>query len=194
MFLAVLEFVYMDKIFSLSLCFLLTAGGCAWLKSDNKGPSEATQYLQTVKVVDKERLSKGGKLLLVAFQPGSDVVADDEFDKITFMILKGIADELKTAKAPFELLSAAQADDAELILEGWIKSTGKTSLARKMMFRKEKAELVIDGKIVDRNDGKTILVFTNAREAKNKTDEPKQLGLIMGYDLGQFIVNELKNK
>lgn len=128
---------------------------------------------------------------MVAFNPGQDVTVNAEFDKTAFMILKGIADELKGAGAHFTLLSSEQAQDAELILEGWINSTGKTSLARKMLFRKEKVQIAIEGSLVDRQSGRKILIFSDARQAENKGQTPKDLGLIVGRDLGQFIVNEL---
>ena len=144
------------------------------------------------KILNKERLSQGGNLLLQPFQAGPNVEANPQLDKISFRIMKGVSDSLKGNRPYFNILldDEKTVQEADLVLQGYITEMHKTS-AINGLFGKNKDNLGIEGKLVDKNTGEVLAVFSNTFEARDKEEDHKKLGLRAGEDIGQFIVSQM---
>jgi hypothetical protein len=182
------------KNFLIFLCVFLGtfAAGCSWLGPQKAVSSPVTQSVHTVKVIDEQRLREGGQLLISAFQAGPGIEAGSNFDKISFSVSRGLADVLGGESARFVLLSAEESQEAELVMEGRIVATGRRSLINKMLFRKEKARLSVEGKMVDRPSGRVVLVFREERRAENKKLTSRDLGYLVGRSVAAGILGEIQ--
>ena len=181
----------MKSLFKVLTVLLLVLGcGCVWLKHHNQTAisSEANSFVQNGKVLDADRLKAGGKLLLVPFKAGEDVMATAELDRLALMIVKGISEKLQGSGAPFEILFAQNAEKAELILEGHFTKIRNSSRIRKWMLMDKGKSLAVSGKMVDRKTGKTILVFTDSKQNQEKKKTFSDLGRDIGYDIGDYIL------
>lgn len=130
--------------------------------------------------------------MISAFRAGPGIEAGSNFDKISFSVSRGLADVLGGESARFVLLAAEESQKAELIMEGRIVATGRKSLISKILFRKEKARLSVEGKMVDRTSGRTVLVFREDRRADNKKQTYRDLGYFVGQNIAAGILGEIQ--
>ncbi len=172
--------------------FLLS--GCAWLGlsrnvvGDKNIPGEtsvADSFVKTGKVIDVERLKKGGKVLVVPFSAGVNVTADERSDKIALMIVKGIADELKEGR--FQILSDENAQEADLIITGHVTGAARPSKWSWWFFKRSQNTVSVEGRMADAASGAAVLVFTHSARASAREKDHAQLGYDIGKDIGRFI-------
>ena len=184
----------MKKVFSCVwiLLLLVACVGCSWLGRRKNPPEANTQLFYSGKILNKERLSQGGNLLLQPFQAGPKVEANSQLDKISFRIMKGVSDSLKGNRPYFNILldDERTVQEADLVLQGYITEMHKTS-ALSGFLGKNKNNLGIEGKLVDTNTGEVLAVFSNTFEAQDKEEDHKKLGFRAGEDIGQFIVSQM---
>src|SRR4029079_12226566 len=70
-------------------------------------------------VMDSEILAQGGDLALVPFKAGDQAEANDETDRISMMILKGIKDSLDQQNTSLHVIDASQTHP-KVALQGYI--------------------------------------------------------------------------
>ena len=175
---------------------LFFVAGCAWLGlSENAVGNEkisgevtvANSFVKAGKVIDVQRLKKGGKLLVVPFPAGVNVAANERLDRIALTIVQGIADELKDTR--FQVLGDATAHEAELVITGHVTVDGESSKWDRWVLRKTRNTVSVEGRMVDAASGATVLVFTHSVEAATRREDRAQLGYDIGRDIGRFIIS-----
>lgn len=181
---------YIKKtIFILFICYI---SGCAWLLPERISPQESAQFLQTTKIINLKRLEKGGNLLIVPFTAGAGVEATEELDKVSLMIVKGIIDILNENNSNFRILVSENAEQADLIIKGHIISMKKTPLMKKWIRGKSMAGLAINGKMINSETGEAVVIFSDNRKVANKKETHKELGYMIGQDVGRFMHQGVK--
>ena len=178
----------------LGILFFLS--GCAWLglskntvgNGEISGEADITNsFVKVSKVIDAERLKKGGKLLVVPFPAGPNVAANERSDKIALMIVRGIADELKDTR--FQVLDDATASKADLIITGHVMVVGGPAKWDKWLLKKSPNTISIEGRMMDAASKAPVLVFTHSAQAPAHREDQPQLGYDIGKDIGRFIVS-----
>ena len=145
------------------------------------------------KVLQKSSLLRGGRLLIVPFNPGVDVSADDAFGKTSLMMVKGISQTLQQSQSsPFTLLMANNADQANLFLKGHVVKMETKSTWGKWMTKKKYKVMAVNGKLIDQITGEDILLFHHTKEANTPAESWDDLALAVGEDIGNFILNNLQ--
>lgn len=164
------------------ILFLLS--GCAWLQ-----PSRGISQEDTVtgQIVDVERLRKGGKLLVVPFQAGANVAANEQLDKVVLMMVKGIVNELQGSDIPIQILDTDDAKQADLVISGHVTGFVKPSKWKKVPLRPGINKVNIEGRLTDAATGITILVFKHSRQGSTRQMDHAQLGYDLGKDIGRYI-------
>ena len=183
-----------SRFFSFFLV-LFFVSGCAWFgffkkAVDNKTFQDASvtgPFVETDKIVDAERLKKGGKLLVVPFPSGANVMADQRSDKIALMIVKGIADELKESR--FKVLDNTNAQEAELIITGHLTGVEKSFKWNHWLLKTPQNTVSIEGRMVDATSNATVAVFMHTTKASAREKDPAQLGYDIGRDIGRYIMS-----
>ena len=182
--------------FFLFFLVLIFIPGCAWLGlSKNAVGNEKTSgdvvvadpFVKAGNIIDAQRLEKGGKLLVVPFPAGANVVVNERTDKIALMIVKGIADELKDPR--FHVLDEATAHEAQLVITGHVTASGESSRWDRWVLRKTQNTVSVEGRMVDAASGATVLVFTHSARASTRREDPAQSGYDIGRDIGRFIIS-----
>ena len=185
----------MKNLKLLVICLLVLAlPGCAWLNKLNplqKSAKDPTQSVQINRVVDQGRLLRGGKLLVVAFNPGENVEATERVDRVSFMVAKGITDVVEGGADQFEMLSANEAKNADLIIEGHITKIKKSSFFKKLFLLGGAKRLSVKGRMVDRKTGKDVMLFSDSFVSKHKDASFEDVGYIVGQHLGEYIISSL---
>ena len=74
---------------------------------------------------------------------------------------------------------------AEGLIDGKVVAMHKRTVARNVTNIK----LSVEGNMFDSQTGKLIVLFEDEREDKNKNLDYKQLGYIIGQDIGKFILS-----
>ena len=178
-------------VFSSVLFFV---SGCAWLglsknvvgnENVPEEPASEASFVKTGKIVDLERLKKGGTVLVVPFPAGANVAADEGSDKIALMIVSGIADELKGSQ--FQMLDESNAHGAKLIITGHITGTGKPPKWKRWLLQASTNVVSVEGRMVDSASKSTILVFTHSVRSSTREKDHAQLGYAIGKNIGRYI-------
>ena len=170
--------------------------GCSLLKGKTKsaGPPlsaspltlQQEKFLQSAKILDEDQFKKGGRILVVPFTPDVNAAADDELDRVSLMIVKGIADSLDTSSR-FRVLDSGNADTADLILHGRVMTMQETGRLKKLATFKNKKYIAVEGKMVDVKSGRIVFLFSDAKTTQNKKQTFIDLGSFIGHDIGKFL-------
>ena len=198
----------LKTLFLIFLCFLI---GCAWFKTNSSSSQGASLDGATGKIVLAERLKKGGRLLVVPFSAGVGIEANEQCEKISLAIVRGIVDVFEennvglrqtTLKdntdtsnlgqhdgGRFEILFSEDSRKADLIIEGHITDLRQPSQFQKWVLRKKTMRLSVEGRMVDRTTGEMILAFNDTQQSKNSKKSYQELGYLIGKDIGHFIVS-----
>lgn len=175
--------------------------GCAWFHprqdasaavNAEQNPSSRPAWVRTGKILDGQLLRQGGKVFIVPFKAGVNVVADDELDKISLMMVKGIAEAIKENGAAFEILGPDRAREADWIVSGYVTGVGRPSRLIRWIFQKRRISLQVEGRMVQSPSQKNVAVFTDEERANPREKDHKQLGYDIGRDIGRFIVSALE--
>lgn len=186
---------HLRSVVFFSVLFFLS--GCAWLglsrntigSEKGSGGAVTRSFVKTGKIIDAERLKRGGKLLIVPFKAGVDVEANEQSDKIALMIVKGIADELKEHGPSFQILGSDNAQKADFIMTGYVTTVAEPSRLARWILMKSQRTLSVEGRMVEAASNKTIMFFTDSAHAGRRDQWPAQPGHDIGNDIGRFIVS-----
>ncbi|MFA5088971.1 MAG: hypothetical protein WC552_08080 [Candidatus Omnitrophota bacterium] len=175
------------------ICILCLLAGCSWLKDKRAADRPARQVIPVSdgRVVDEKRLGEGGNLLIVPFSAGVGVVASDELEGISLMIVKGIAEVLLGSAAPLKILDAQSAHTADLILNGHIVRKAERREGRKLFLGGKNRRLGVKGEVIDRKTGKVVAYFTNEKIVGGAARDYRALGQAIGQDIGRFLLSGL---
>jgi len=190
------------------LCFvlLLSTAGCGHInvpflgktsgqlkESTSKATPVLTEFVDEGRIVNAQKLKQGKNIAIIPFTAGVGAVSTDDLDRTALMIVKGVSDAFaddKTGKhAHFNLLTAENAKDADLVVKGHIVVMSEPSKFKKWTPLSNKRKLSVEGKITDIQSGETIVIFTDHEQAKAKDDGFKQLGYDIGKNIGRFILS-----
>ena len=173
------------------LCFFAISG-CAWFQK-NPPTEDQPKYVDAGKILDKGRFQKGGKLLIVPFKAWAGVEANDELDKIALLMVQGVSEVLMTEEAPFEILTAANADTAELVLKGYItKKWEEGGVKKTLLFQSKTKYLAVRGELIDKKTNKVIAHFSKEKVSDDKNLNYKTLAKELGEDVGRFLNSSLQ--
>ena len=132
-------------------------------------------------------------MVMVPFQAGAGVVANEDLDKASLMIVKGFAEILSTEDAGLEVVLNEDADQADFIIEGRITDF-KSFGAWKKWFGKKKVILGVSGKIKQRGTLKTLVAFSDLEEMKLEKIDFEKISYQVGQNLARFLAAKLKEK
>ncbi|HLF17997.1 MAG TPA: hypothetical protein VI749_03770 [Candidatus Omnitrophota bacterium] len=191
------------------LIILFICSGCAWFGSQEANPDiepsamqleklEKTRFVEAGRIVNKARLHEGGKLLIKPFSAGPNVEVNDELDRVSLRIIRGVLDIYEGKALPQELKDEFKADrfdialteeeqDAELILRGHVTELSSPSGWKKWMGMKPKIRLSVEGRLVDSRSNVTVLLFKDSIEAEKAKGDFGQLGQEIGQHIGKYI-------
>lgn len=159
--------------------------GCASAKTKEPPPQAP---LTSFKILNEASLQKGGKLLIAPFRAGVNVEANEELNKIALMVVKGITEAIKEqGENNFEILSYAQAQEADLMIEGHITKLTKPSRMNRMGLGDQKISLGLEGNMVNLETGEKALIFSDLDERGQKGNTHQDLAYAMGRAIGQAI-------
>lgn len=146
-------------------------------------------------VFQKERLAKGGKLLIVPFTAGENVQAGDQLDHVSLMIVKGIADALGPSNIPFKILAGQDAQSADFVIRGRILQLEEKKHFSKPWQRKSKSySLQVEGSVLGVDNEEILAKFSQTKTAKSRTDYFETLGYDIGVEIGRFLADSASTK
>jgi len=179
----------MNKLLIPLLILAVLFTGCSFFA---KRPIKATTHRVSIptldgKVVQPEILRKGGKILVVPFSPGPQTEASDELDKLSLMIVKGIADVFQPG-GPFVILDDTNADTADLLIKGKIMEVRKATHHPKWLPHSNLLLISVEGKVIDRAGSSVVAVFSHSRKVSRKKENMEDLAVDVGRDIGKFIL------
>lgn len=123
------------------------------------------------------------------FSAGPDVEASEDLQKISFMIVKGIVETFKEEKTDFQILEAADAKKANVVIRGHI-----TQRLKKAGFIKKSAmTLSAEGKLIDQKTGDYVLFFEAKKKAESSMEDERSLAEAIGREIGKFIITNYRD-
>ena len=143
----------------------------------------------TGSVLNQPLLAQGGDLALVPFKAGPGAEANDELDRISLMVIKGIKDSIEHQNTSFRIVDATDSQP-KIALQGYVQEFSKS---RRMMGSKEDS-LNLVGEVWLISTGERILNFSTQRKFNPKKEKPTDAAYELGHEIGDFIIFNAKSK
>ncbi len=99
------------------------------------------------------------------------------------------ADDKTGKHAHFNILTAENSSEADLIAKGHITVMGRSSKLKRWARLSNKIKLSVEGKITDIQSGEAVVIFEDHAQAGAGEDDYKQLGYNIGKNIGRFILS-----
>jgi hypothetical protein len=167
---------------------LSMSGGCSFFKNKPLTPGADGSDINSSQVFNRSVLQQGGQLLIEPFLAGEAVYATDELDKLALRVVRGMAVTLVQGNSQFRILSAPEAQQAQIILRGhftkWVKPGG----LKKWILHKKSTCLSVDGELVSA-DGEVLAKFSHERQMLGKQNNSEDLALQLGEDIARFLLS-----
>ena len=180
--------------FSLLIFCGCATGGTKHPSKKKISPEPESDY--SAKVLRPSFLKKeGASLIVVPFTAGIGVEADKDLGRLSLMIVKGIVDTLNKDGRYFKILTAPEADQADLMIQGHITRRENSEAGKNWMFRPKEMILSVEARMTERKTGNLVLIYSRQRKApasKEKRDDEMTLAQQMGRDIAEYILEQVK--
>jgi hypothetical protein len=173
------------KNLSLLLIIFILGGCSASTKIVIPNHSDEAPFV-TGSVVNSSAFAKGGTLVLKSFKAGDGAAADEETDRLSSMVIKGITDTLPGENTKFTF-QTQDPDDSDFYLAGHIENYGDASSVHNMGLRKNQVYLSLDGEIWLRETGEKVLLFQTSTIFNLKTQDPTAEAYQIGVGIAHYI-------
>jgi len=185
-----MKFYFKSLIIVLVLVLSLSPG-CSFFSNKKRIASlKPATFIHAGNMIDKNALSKGGKVLVLPFKAGEGVEANEAFDKSCLMIIKGVADSFggnQKHSLDFEAIFSDPGDIADFILEGYITRLEYPSFFRRWVLMDKTINVEVKGQIKRCQSEKVVIVFVD--KMKIESSREKYLGKTIGKNIGNFILS-----
>ena len=176
------------------LVFLCVLAGCGFfakkeaakvlLPAVKKEQNPSPRY----HLVDAQRLKQGGELLIVPFVADERVAASDDMERVALTIVKEIYQILSRSQSSYSILSAADAHNAQVLLEGRVTQMETRGRVKQWVGLPPHKMIAVKGKILDVDSDRVILEFSHKQESKNSKENYLDLASKIGQDIGQMLL------
>ena len=143
-------------------------------------------------VIDGPLLTKGGKLGLMPFKAGPLAEANDELDRVSANIIKGIKQALESQPSSLTLIDATEGKP-EIVLEGYVQELTKKGGIGTMMSGK-RGTLVLEGNLWLVANGHQLLQFRVSKKFLIKKEDINEIASAMGIEIGRYILSKTNTK
>jgi hypothetical protein len=168
------------------LFIILLICGCSSSKKIVISDASGETPLVTGSVVNAAAFGKGGTLILNSFKAGAGAEADDDTDRLSSMMIKGIRDTLPGLNTHFNIPADDQ-DGSDYFLDGYIEDYGRDKHFSHLTLNKNQVHLSVDGEIWLRDTGEKIFLFQTSTVINLKTQDPKSVAYQIGCAIARFI-------
>ena len=179
----------MIKKITFVLAFVLLCSGCVFgsRKIVKNSPLGAPLI---GKVLKSEGIKQGGNIAVFPFRAGVGAQAGERLDKVSLMIVKGLADYLDGQGASFKVLDSEHADQADFILEGFIEDLKEPSKVRKAVLLRKNASLKISADMRKIKSHERVILFARQKTIHLKHGDVFDLGYQIGQEMGRFLAEQ----
>ena len=181
----------MMKRYPFLLVFLiLFFAGCCCYRAPKIVAAPEGSSLKEARVFQKEKLAKGGNILVVPFSAGEGVEASDALDHVSLMIVKGIAETLGPAGKPFKILVEQDAQSADFVVKGRIMQMEEKSHFHKPWQKKtETFKLAIEGSVLGVEPEEILAKFSQTKKKESSENSFQPMGYDLGVEIGRFLLS-----
>ena len=141
--------------------------------------------------IDAKGFKAGGKIAFTPFKAGGRASADDQLDRVSLAIIKGVTDSL--AQNKISLAIAASGEDADLVFGGYVDELSQNSRYQRVVLRRGKGRLVISGQVWQSSMGTkaaNFAAYAHLDAYKDVTEAAYELGLSLGNEIVGRAVKE----
>ena len=167
--------------FPLYMAVLFAFSGCFW--NTHLKPQEKP-FNVVFNCADAGLLKAGGKIAFAPFKAGSQASADDQLDRVSLTIIKGITDRLAQSKT--SLAVATPQEEPDLVFGGYVDELAQNSRYQRLILRRGKGRLVIFGQIRLSSTGvkaADFAAYARLDAYKDATEAAYELGLFLGNEI-----------
>lgn len=134
----------------------------------------------------------GGNLALMPFRAGPQAEANDELDRLSMAILRGIKDTLDEHHSVLHVITNESQGQPQMVLQGYIQEYSKVGRLSRLMMRPYRNRIIVVGEIWLAVGGQRLLNFSAQRDFNPKKDKPGDVAYAIGQAIGDFITKEPK--
>ena len=155
---------------------------------ETEPPVEVNSFVEKGQIIDATRLKQGKNIVVIPFKAGVGVSANESLERITLMVVKGVADTFADdPEASFNFLTAENSMEADFVVQGHVTSRKGPSRVKRWVLLKGHKTLSVDGKMTDTETGEAVAVFND--QVTSTTESYEDLGYRIGKNVGLFILS-----
>lgn len=143
-------------------------------------------------ILNASILAKGGKLALMPFRAGPQAEANDELDRLSMAVLRGIKDSLDEQNTALHVITDESQGQPQMVLQGYVQEYSKTGHFSRIMRRSHRDRIVLEGEIWLEASGERLLNFSLQRAFDSKKNKPMDVAYAMGKSIGDFIAKQMR--
>ena len=180
----------MRKLFYAGVIFftVFPSISCSWFPQ-KPAPNDKFIPIYSGRVLNAKEDLRSAKVLIVPFKAGEGVESTGELDKVSLMIVKGIAEALDAGGLSIENLSEKNQGEAQYVIQGHIMRYQSPSKIKRIMPFQRAVVLSVKGKMMKVGSRRPVLVFEEEQQAKDRKNDGKYLGYVAGQNIGKFILS-----
>ncbi|MBF0504958.1 MAG: hypothetical protein HQL14_07645 [Candidatus Omnitrophica bacterium] len=176
----------MIKKLSFLLLFTVICG-CSSTKKIDHSHLFTKAPVVTGSLINATAFQREGSLVLGVFKPGPDAAANDETDRLSLMLIKGIKETLLQEKtAHFKILDDDQ-KNPDFVMDGYIEGYTKAGRFSHLLWHKNEARLSVDGEIWLQKTGEKIFMFQASEVINLNNQNSLSAAYQMGAAIAEFI-------
>ena len=141
----------------------------------------------TGSVINAQSFHKGGTLALSAFKPGPGAAANEQTDRLSLMLIKGIKESLSQHNTPF-MLADGNDNSPNFVMAGYIEDYAQSPGVSRHILRKNEAALSVDGEIWFQETGEKVFIFQGVTNINLKKEDPMAKAYQLGRAIGDAII------
>lgn len=167
---------------------LLAACGCAAV-----GPGQSSSLVQGAecridgRIVHPTLIRTAQTVLMVPFSAGAEAAAGDALDQAALVMIRGMDDGFAASGKNFEILTAADEKQPDLIIKGRIQQMKIGGGIGRYFGGHRTRYLRIDGQVLGKH-GEVIAAFEGSALARYQDKAFTDLALIVGKKIGEFLI------
>lgn len=169
----------------------VTSFSCSHHAVDKKTVAVDSVPLQEARVIQPEKLASGGHLLVVPFTAGVGVAANEDLDRISLQIIRGIADTLEVQGSPFKLLVDADSQEADLVIKGRVTLLDQHKKIKALPGKVRIKSIRVEGSVLGVEDEALLAKFYETSKSNNQNDSFEAMGYRIGVAIGKFLLTSV---
>ena len=168
---------------------MLALAGCQFLPRPGVQAPRQTDFLQA-KVYNRTLWRRGGTIKVIPFSAGEDVVADQELERLSLVIIQQLFADINDSTSAWLVVTAEDPKQENFVLEGRFVRKGFQRRFYRWLWRRDPV-LAVDVRLISLEEQQPVIHIWGDIKGTSFEEDHRDLAQRMGARISEYIVGEL---